>query len=403
VARGLERATIATTLHDAGYATGYFGKYLNGYPGRRLPWVAPAGWETWRVPVQGQPYTGYDYVLTDEIQIGENVFAWPSTHRHTAADYITDVLLAEAREFLAKAGSEGRPFFAFFASYAPHAPLGPAPRHARLFPNLGIPRGISFGEDDVSDKPRYVSRLLPLRGGFLKRLAKQHRRRVLSLQAVDEAIAALIGDLEADGRLADTYVFFTSDNGFHLGEHRLRQGKQAPYEEDIRVPFLARGPGIPAGRTVPAIGMNIDVAPTLAEIAGTALPYDADGRSLLPWLHDPDGAHVRRRAALIDLWPRSAGREDKTRVPSFHGVRTERYLYTEYQTGERELYDLAVDPAELDNAIEGADAELVGALAERVRVLRNCIGAGCRELEGLPFPEPRSGAEPPKKPPDVLE
>ena len=218
----------------------------------------------------------------------------------------------------------------------------------------------------MSDKPRYVSRLQPLRARFVKKLAAQHRRRVLSLQAVDEAVAALIADLEADGRLADTYVFFSSDNGFHLGEHRLRQGKQAPYEEDIGVPFLVRGPGVPAGRTVSAIGMNIDIAPTFAELGGTTLAYQPDGRSLAPWLHDPDGAHARRRAALLDLWPRSAGREDKTKVPSFHGVRTERHLFVEYKTGERELYDLAVDPAQLDNRIEGADADLVGALEERV-------------------------------------
>jgi arylsulfatase A-like enzyme len=404
VARGLERATIATALHDAGYATGFFGKYLNGYPGRSpYGWDVPDGWETWRVPVGGEPYSGYDYVLADEIELNGTVYRWATSHGRTSADYITDVLRDEAREFIARTATEGRPFFAWLGSYAPQAPPGGARRHAGLFPDLGIPRGIAFGEDDVRDKPRYISRLQPLRARLVKKLTAQHRRRVLSLQAVDEAVAALIADLEADGRLANTYVFFSSDNGFHLGEHRLRQGKQAPYEEDIGVPFVVRGPGVPAGRTVKAIGMNIDIAPTFAELAGTALAYEPDGRSLVPWLHDPDGEHERRRAALLDLWPRSAGREDKTKVPSFHGVRTERHLFVEYKTGERELYDLATDPAQLENAIDGAPPDLVRALEERVRNLRGCAGVACRLVENLALPVPRSGAEPPKKPADVVD
>jgi N-acetylglucosamine-6-sulfatase len=128
-----------------------------------------------------------------------------------------------------------------------------------------------------------------------------------------------------------------------------------------------------------------------------------DGRSLLPLIEDPDLASGRRQAALLDLWPGSGRGEDVTRVPSFHGVRTNRHLYVEYKTGERELYDLAVDPNQLENRAGDADAGLIAALAARVAQLRECAGLTCRAFEDLPVPEGGVSTEPPKKPADVLD
>jgi len=404
-ARGLEKATFATALQRAGYVTGYFGKYLNGYPGPGggAAYVPP-GWSTFLVPVSGEPYAGYDYVLMEEVSPEFPGARFPVPYGRTADDYATDVFAAKTADFIANAVAEGMPFLAFLSTYAPHFPATPAPRHRSLFEELAIPRAPSFGEFDVSDKPRHVSRLPAMRARFALRLEKKHRQRVRSLQAVDEAVAMLVGRLATLGRLDETYVLFTSDNGFHLGDHRMGWGKQSPYETDVNVPFLVRGPGVPPGATVGALAGNTDLAPTLVDLAGAELPYDPDGRSLRPWLHGElgggaggaarDGGDAWRQAFLLEHW-RGTSRHDrfgKTRIPGYRGLRTRRHTYVEYDTGERELYDLAVDPHQLENSIAAADPALVSALSRRVAALRTCAGARCRALEDMPLPSSDAAA-----------
>jgi arylsulfatase A-like enzyme len=215
---------------------------------------------------------------------------------------------------------------------------------------------------------------------------------------VDEGVALLVERLGALGQLENTWIFFTSDNGFHLGEHRMGWGKQSPYEEDIALPLVVRGPGVPAGRAVSALAGNTDLAPTLVDVAGSSLAYDPDGRSLRPWLDGSPGSSRWRHAYLLDLWKGTSradrDRDGKTRVPPFHGVRTDRHLYVEYATGERELYDVARDPHELENAIATAPRQLVDALAVRVAALRACAGAACREVEDLPVDAEGAVADP---------
>jgi arylsulfatase A-like enzyme len=397
--RPLERSTIATALTAAGYRTGLFGKYLNEYPGRNVSLFEapiPAGWDTWRVPLGGTPYNGYNYTMLRYYP--EYDFTLGYLYGKGAENYITDVLVAETRAFVEGAVADGVPFFAMLSTYAPHAPAVPAPRHGRLFPDLLMPRGPAFGELDVSDKPRYVSRIRPLRRGALRQIEGRNRQRVRSLQAVDEGVASLIARLDELGALDDTYVVFTSDNGFLLGEHRLKAGKQAPYDEATNVPLVVRGPGVPAGATSEELVLNTDYAPTFAAIGGATFGHTVDGRPLLPLFADPEGAHAWRQSVRIDLWPGRGRAELGTRPASYQGLRTRSHLYVEYKTGERELYDLVADPSQLENLAAEADPELLRALSGRVADLGACAGVRCRALEDLPVPT-AFAEEPPKKDP----
>jgi N-acetylglucosamine-6-sulfatase len=228
---------------------------------------------------------------------------------------------------------------------------------------------------------------------------------------VDEAVAMLVETLTRNGQLDDTYLVFSSDNGFHLGQHRLPSGKQTAYEEDIRVPLVVRGPGVPKGRTVSRLAGNVDLAPTFADLARVAAPAFVDGRSLVPLLRGRR-APGWRRAYLVEHWqetddvepaaraaapleppdpdpPGTAGltveRETQAAavdvLPEFHGIRTRRHLYVEYATGEKELYDLRRDPDELQNGAATARRPLLRRLAKQLARLKQCRAAGCRRAE----------------------
>jgi arylsulfatase A-like enzyme len=234
----------------------------------------------------------------------------------------------------------------------------------------------------------------PLDDEHVRRLEDEYQRRLASLQAVDDMVERIVGALEAVGALEDTYVIYSSDNGFHLGEHRLPAGKDFAYEEDIRVPAIVRGPGVPAGRRIEAMVLNSDFAPTFAEIAGIEPPAFVDGRSFLPLFDNPkqpwrESFLIERRQLeqqYVEVAERLGMTADEIdRSAQFDAIRTAAWTYVEYGTGERELYDLARDPHQLDNVVESADPALVAALAARLAELRTCRGAECRRLEDLPL------------------
>jgi arylsulfatase A-like enzyme len=226
-----------------------------------------------------------------------------------------------------------------------------------------------------------------------------YRRRLRSLQAVDDLLATLVTELQNAGQLGRTYLFFTSDNGFHMGEHRLLPGKNTAYEEDIRVPMLVRGPGVPAGRVVPHMALNIDIAPTFADLAGVAVPGWVDGRSFAGLLGGaPPPVSAWRQAFMVehylDLDEGAGGARPRPRaraIPELHALRASDYAYIEYATGDRELYDLRTDPYELRNLVAAADPGLLRQLAARLAVLKRCQGATCRAAEdaGVPPVAPR--------------
>jgi N-acetylglucosamine-6-sulfatase len=361
--------TLPVWLRRAGYATALVGKYLNGY-GRGNRRMVPPGWTEWHGLLGRTTYRYYDYVVNDDGVL----------HRHgtAATDYQTDVLTARAVDVLQRRLPHPRPLFLWLAYVAPHVgqphdvldPPGlksavAAPRHRGMFTGLLPPPSPSFNEADVSDKPPAVRRLPLLRPPDIAALDDTVFQRRQSLLAVDEGVARVVGALRDAGELDRTLLIFTSDNGFMTGEHRDPHGKVLPYEPSIRVPLLVRGPGVPRGVSRRLV-WNGDLAPTILAAARARAPWPLDGRSL--WARG-------RRPILLEgpALRRSNG------LPSFTGVRTDRWVYVEHLTGPRELYDLRRDPDELRNlagrpAAAGTQRELARELAR----LRRCDGVSCR-------------------------
>jgi arylsulfatase A-like enzyme len=391
-----EEATLATALHTAGYRTALIGKYLNGYPnGRDKTWVPP-GWDEWASPVGGSPYAAYRFTLNEN---GRTV-----KYGSTADNYMTDVLAGKATAFVRNAAGSGQPFFLFLATFAPHKPSTPAKRHVGLFTDLKAPRTPSFNEADVGDKPDRIRKLPRLTNAQIGTIDVLYRKQMLSLQAVDEAVAGLVKALQETGALANTYIVVTSDNGFHMGQHRLEPGKYTPYETDVHVPLLIRGPGVAAGSRTEALAVSVDLAPTLAELAGARLPGDPDGRSLVPLLQGqlqgqtPQGW---RTMVLLEqfAFPSAPPRGNETLEPpdpqdekaaadylAHVGLRTPGFKVVAYENGEREVYDLRSDPDELVNLKSRVGKAWLMRLSQMAKALGKCAGFSCRQLEARPVP-----------------
>ena len=380
---GHERSTIATWLKEAGYATALIGKYLNGYALKHQQDYVPPGWDEWHSPISRAAYHEFNYQLSENGK----VVAYGASDN----DYLTDVLSRKATAFIHRFASNGSPFFLYLATFAPHQPATPAPRHANLYAGSKAPRTPSFDEKDVSDKPAFIRTRPQLTDKELKEINRLYRKRLQSLHAVDELVAAVVEALAKTDKLRNTYIVFSSDNGFHLGQHRLPWGKQTAYEEDIRVPLIVRGPGIAEAQVIGELGVETDLAPTFAEWAGVAAPSFVDGRSLAPLLRrDRGAASAWRNGVLIEQFP---GPEPflssveklllvgKASLPKYSAVRSQSHLYVEYANGERELYDLKSDPAELLNLYKKADRELIKRYSNWLAEMKNCHGAGCRRSE----------------------
>jgi N-acetylglucosamine-6-sulfatase len=366
-ALGHPSSTIATWLSAAGYHTAFFGKLMNGYePEKHKPLP---GWDEWHGV--GGTFANFNYTLNENGKV---------VHYGSAPqDHLTDVLARKAAETIRHA-DPSRPLFVYIAPYDPHSPATPTPRHAGLYVDEPLPQPPSFDEADVSDKASYVRNQPPLQAWQKEALTRHNRERLRALRAVDDMVETVVDALQATGRLANTYVVYSSDNGFHMGQHRLFVGKTTAYEEDIHVPLIVRGPGVPAGQRIEQMVLNNDLAPTFAAIAGAATPSFVDGRSFLPLFAKPK-LPWRKSFALER---RQMETHELTGVAVFDAIRTMRHTYIEYGTGERELYDLARDPFQLTNVAKTADPDLVHALAERLAELKNCASTNCRELEDLP-------------------
>ncbi len=319
--------TLATRLDAAGYTTGLFGKYLDAYQGAAVRGYVPPGWDRWVAMVHSQYQ---DYKLTVD---GDVVEAGPD-------DYATDALGAEAEAFIR--GTDG-PLFVLYAPPAPHEPAVPAARDDGAFDDLGPVRPPSF-DVPIDGAPGHMRDLPSVDDAAIQTF---RRDQMASLRAVDRELASLVRALKDTGRLHDTLIVFTSDNGLLWGEHRWTK-KEVPYEEAIRVPLVMRFDGRAAsGGASDAMVLNTDVAPTILAATGVDGPA-ADGRSLVPLLAEP--ADPGRDVILLEHM------EGTNPVPTYCGVRTAEAKLVRYATGEEELFDLRADPFELRN-VAGTSAE----------------------------------------------
>lgn len=332
----LHAQTFVQRLHDLGYYTGIVGKYLNSWDGTYRPefdqWAVFAG--------HGAAQQYYDPSL--------NINGTWSTH----FGYITHILRDYALSFLNQAQQQQRPFLFIFAPNAPHEPGYPAPGDQDLYPNLPLHRPLSFMEADMSDKPIYLQARPPANPPYLDELRRQQLQ---SLHALDLAIDDLLNAVDSYGLTDDTVIMFISDNGIFWGEHTL-DGKLYPYDEATHVPFAIKYDRlIGAARVDAHLVSNIDIAPTLYELAGLPIPPEVDGVSLMPLLTQE--AVTWRDAVLIEGWG----------YRNYAALRTERYLYVETENDTSELYDSLSDPYQIDSqhnnaAYAGIIADLHGRL-----------------------------------------
>jgi N-acetylglucosamine-6-sulfatase len=361
--------TLPVWLQRAGYQTIHLGKYLNGY-GTRSKTEIPPGWGEWYGTPDPSTYRYLGYTINENGKL--------VTYGNTAANYKTDIEAQKAVDIIGRQALDPRPFFLWVAFLAPHSggprdpddPSGqstpsPAPRHRNYFATQALPAPASFNEADVSDKPAGIRNRPLMTPAKIAAVHENYQQRLESLLAVDEAVGQIVNRLAAIGELDKTYILFTSDNGFFHGEHRVPAGKVLLYEPSIRVPLIVRGPKIPAGQHRSQFVANIDLAPTIVAATGAQPGRMMDGRSLLPFARD----------RLFH-----SGRDLLLETPTYAAIRTPNWLYAEYATGERELYNLAHDRHELTSL--HADlryARTQADLARRLARLRACAGPVCRQ------------------------
>lgn len=319
--------TVATWLKDAGYRTGYVGKWLNGHDINYIP----PGWTDWH----GTKVMYYDWKMNNNGQIVQ--------YGSAPADYSTDVMRDKGVQFIQT--NDDRPFFLWWSSHAPHAPYTAAPRHIGTCDSVTFPVTPNWSEDDMSDKPFWIANNPQINSSHISHT--ERKTQLCLLKAVDEAVGAMLDSL--GNKVNNTIVIYTSDNGFLWGEHNLFIKNQI-YEESIKVPLIVVHPNETA-KVVNDLALNIDLAPTILELANVTVPASVDGESLMPLVRG-NSSLWRDSFILEQIRPNEEGYDIRT-----HGVRTTTLKWVEHvniatnQTMAEELYDLIVDPYEMQNLL----------------------------------------------------
>ncbi|MGI8822522.1 MAG: sulfatase family protein, partial [Acidimicrobiia bacterium] len=350
-----DSSSLATWLDDAGYRTGLFGKYLNGYGQATLANYIPPGWDSFHSfhgyrASTDNPYIDYPWIDWEEGDAAGVVT------RHNDADststaacavgnlYSTDLICRQAKDFLATQTTT--PFLLYLAPASPHSPNTVATRHIGAYGGIAMPQYPSHNVIPTPNPPAYLP-ATPLSDTTMVRYREGHRKALQSNLAADDMVGQVYDQLSTDGRLNNTVWMFISDNGGGTGEHRL-SGKQCPYIECHRVPFIvvcptSICPGAGAGvRDADNYALNIDIAPTIAELAGVTPTLRVDGRSLVPILTNPT-APWRTEWALYDNQEPVDGVVATSTDGSWY-----KYLVLP-NTGETQLFNLDNDPWELTN------------------------------------------------------
>jgi arylsulfatase A-like enzyme len=398
--------TLPAWLQDAGYRTIHYGRFLNAFGLGRNDRV-PEGWDHYVQPVEtnvSSTAVFYGYRLNVNGVVGPK---FGNTKKPDKKNYFTDVMVNMALDTIAD-GPLSQPFYLALDHRAPHEdsplPVGPQPalRHNKALKGKKPRKPPSYDEKDVSDKTKWLRQSNRLRGRQKKLITTRNKRRLASLLAVDEGVSKMVKRLQALGELNNTYIFFTSDNGFFNGEHRISKGKYRPYESSSHMPLMMRGPGVPKGRVSKELVMNVDLAPTIVDIADATPNRVMDGRSLLPFARNPKKS--TRRPLLLEAYPPKPGTaataspvaqalssaggplaftaKDPT-PPNWKAIVYGRYKLAQFKGQGYELYDLKRDPDEINSVAKRPRYRAVfGFLRKNLKRLAKCRGASCRRTIG---------------------
>jgi N-acetylglucosamine-6-sulfatase len=358
-----EKRTIATMLDDAGYRTAHYGKYLNGYPLGRGPYVPP-GWDDFVGSVGPGDY--YNYKLAENSRV--------VSYGSEPKDYKTDVLTGMARDFI-RSTKQSQPFFAYVALNAPHVDsvgrILPANQDRQSCFGRTFEPPPNFNAYDTVSEPEWMKAEQPKNDANMQ---FQRAATCNTLRSVDNAVKSIVDELEQTGRLDNTYLIFTSDNGYAFGEHRLT-GKGDLYEASVRVPLLVRGPGTEP-QTIDRLTSNVDFVPTILDWANVSPPRRfLDGTSFAGALRGEAGQREPQEVLLRGCRSQRGGAAPCGGYPSdmgFNwGLRTATHKYIEYTNGYVQLFDLTNDPWELTNlAFDSAQVPLLEELDARLSELK---------------------------------
>ncbi|KAG0164068.1 hypothetical protein DFQ30_010563 [Apophysomyces sp. BC1015] len=379
-------------LQDSGYTTHYIGKLMNQYSVNNYNKPTPKGFDH-----QDQLVDPYTY-LYDTPVFSSNGQA-PVYYKD---QYQTDIIHAKTRVSLESQRNSDKPFFLW--GKAPHGefeifnhsqlvtkPAVPAARHAHLFKDAKIPRTPHFNPHRQTKTASFWKDFSRLSDDLVEEFDEMYRNRLRALQAVDEMIGTIFDELEQQKKLDNTYIIYSSDNGYHLGQHRSYPGKCGNIEEDINVPFVVRGPGVPKGKTSDVVSSHHDIAPTLLALAREYqnVPDWVDG-GVIP-LTEELAHHPNPTAAeslAVEFWALTDLPEFYPQVPSvgpntYKTLRviseTYNWMYAVWCTGEHELYDLKQDPYETNNLYSEAAVQLLNRLDALLAVLKTCRAETCRD------------------------
>ncbi|XP_046681956.1 N-acetylglucosamine-6-sulfatase-like [Homalodisca vitripennis] len=393
----LEPRTFGRLLQSAGYRTFYAGKYLNAYGYKEAGGTAhvPVGWDWWLGLEGNSRY--YDYTLSIN-----------GTARHFSDQYLTNVIQNYSVKFLETVAHSSDSFLMVLAPPAPHAPYTPEPKYRGKYEGVKVPRTPSFNTQKLKSRHWLVNMApAPLPADVVARVDSYQARRWETLLSVDDMVAATVNTLQQIGQLDNTYIIYTSDHGYHLGQYALPWDKRQPYETDIRVPMFVRGPGIPAKSLVDSVVVNIDIAPTIVDMAGLPVPADMDGKSFLQesmstqrlpphrsFVLEYEGEGDKNTVStdcplnndntLSECYPSSACKCQDSRNNTYNCIRQ---IYQESNTllccfHEQpgvfwEYYDLNTDPYQLNNTYNSLSLPERTQLQSTLKHLTTCRGSSC--------------------------
>ncbi|CAG8930847.1 unnamed protein product [Penicillium salamii] len=414
----LNQNYLPVWLQKAGYNTYYTGKLMNFYHILNYNKPFAAGWTSSDFLLD--PYT-YSYL--------ESVWQRDrSPPKSAAGQYSTDILAEKAYAYIEEGASSDAPFFVALAPIAPHANVDvningsnvshtsgdpiPADRHKSLFSDVVVPRTPNFNPD-VPSGVSWVARLpqqsqteVDYNDGF-------YRNRLRALQAVDEMVDGIFQKLESLGILEETYVVYSSDNGFHIGHHRLQPGKRCGFEEDINVPLIIRGPGVPQGATTEIVTTHTDLAPTFFDMLGIDLRDDFDGAPIpLTRTGIDDAVTTRHEHVNVEHWGTvnsegvfgnsSAAGTKENPENTYKALRLvgkeHNFYYSVFCNNEHELYNLTADPYQMNNLMSSSSKnqdgfaasdlqKMVHRLDALLMVLKTCVANDCIDPWGILHPQ----------------